>query len=125
MKSLFAKNFFIYAMVIVLSFAILGSTFIYQVNHFAMAARFYGLPQGVYITAVDPSYDSYKQGLREGDIVTAVGDTAVQSVSEACAARNTHAAGDQVSLTVYRKGQYVKLTIKLGEQTDHSGSYNF
>ena len=34
----------------------------------AMAARFYGLPQGVYITAVDPSYDSYKQGLREGDI---------------------------------------------------------
>jgi len=91
----------------------------------AMAARFYGLPQGVYITAVDPSYDSYKQGLREGDIVTAVGDTAVQSVSEACAARNTHAAGDQVSLTVYRKGQYVKLTIKLGEQTDQSGSYNF
>lgn len=39
MKSLFAKNFFIYAMVIVLSFAILGSTFIYQVNHFAMEEK--------------------------------------------------------------------------------------
>ena len=39
MKSLFAKNFFIYAVVIVLGFAILGSTFIYQVNRFAMEEK--------------------------------------------------------------------------------------
>ena len=35
MKSLFAKNFFMYAMIVVFSFAILGSAFIYQVNRFS------------------------------------------------------------------------------------------
>ena len=32
MKSLFARNFLIYALVIVLGFTVLGSAFIYQVN---------------------------------------------------------------------------------------------
>ena len=35
MKSLFARNFLIYALVIVLGFTILGSSFIYQVNRFS------------------------------------------------------------------------------------------
>lgn len=39
MKSLFAKNFFLYTMVIVLSFSVLGSTFIYQVNRFSVEER--------------------------------------------------------------------------------------
>lgn len=39
MKSLFYKNFFTYALVIILGFAILGSTFIYQVNRFAMEEK--------------------------------------------------------------------------------------
>ena len=39
MKSLFARNFLIYAMVIVLGFAILGSAFIYQVNRFALEEK--------------------------------------------------------------------------------------
>ncbi|MEA5040371.1 MAG: HAMP domain-containing sensor histidine kinase [Clostridiaceae bacterium] len=39
MKSLFAKNFLIYAVVIVLGFAILGSSFIYQVNRFAIEEK--------------------------------------------------------------------------------------
>lgn len=39
MKSLFARNFLIYALVIVLGFAILGSAFIYQVNRFALEEK--------------------------------------------------------------------------------------
>ena len=35
MKSLFARNFLIYALVIVLGFTVLGSSFIYQVNRFS------------------------------------------------------------------------------------------
>ena len=36
MKSLFARNFLIYALVIVLGFTVLGSSFIYQVNRFSL-----------------------------------------------------------------------------------------
>lgn len=39
MKSLFAKNFFVYSMVIVVSFCVLGSVFIYQVNRFSVEER--------------------------------------------------------------------------------------
>lgn len=36
MKSLFARNFLIYALVIVLGFTVLGSSFVYQVSRFSM-----------------------------------------------------------------------------------------
>ncbi len=39
MKSLFARNFLIYALVIVLGFTVLGSAFIYQVNRFSMEEK--------------------------------------------------------------------------------------
>ena len=90
-----------------------------------MAARFYGLPQGIYVNTVDEEYDAYTQGLRPGDIITAVGETPVTTVSEACAARNDYDAGAPMTMTVYRKGQYYQVTVTLGEQTDKSGNYNF
>jgi len=37
--SLFARNFFIYALVIVLGFTVLGSSFIYQVNRFSLEEK--------------------------------------------------------------------------------------
>lgn len=39
MKSLFARNFLIYALVIVLGFAVLGSAFVYRVNRFAVEEK--------------------------------------------------------------------------------------
>ena len=39
MKSLFARNFLIYALVIVLGFTVLGSAFIYQVNRFSLQEK--------------------------------------------------------------------------------------
>lgn len=39
MKSLFARNFLIYALVIVLGFTVLGSAFIYQVNRFSLEEK--------------------------------------------------------------------------------------
>ncbi len=63
MKSLFARNFLIYALVIVLGFTVLGSAFIYQVNRFSMEEK----QQQLSDTAVRASDStlSYFQ-LREG-----------------------------------------------------------
>ncbi len=63
MKSLFARNFLIYALVIVLGFTVLGSAFIYQVNRFSLEEK----QQQLNDTAVRASDStlSYFQ-LREG-----------------------------------------------------------
>ena len=39
MKGLFFRNFIIYAIVICVSFAALGSTFVYQINGFALQEK--------------------------------------------------------------------------------------
>ena len=90
-----------------------------------MASKFYGLPQGIYVTAVSTTSDAYTQGLREGDIIVKIGDSEITTVSQGCAVRNNYAVGDKVTLTLYRKGSYYKLEITLAEQTADSGNYNF
>ena len=39
MKGIFFRNFIIYAIVILLSFSALGSTFAYQINQFALQEK--------------------------------------------------------------------------------------
>lgn len=90
-----------------------------------MAAQFYGLPQGIYVSGVDPNSDAYQKGLKEGDIITGLGKTKITKISEGCCARNAYEAGDTVTLNIYRSGGYREITVKLGEQTGDGGSYNF
>ena len=44
-------------------------------------------------------------GLRSGDLITAVGKTAVKSVDELIIAIREHKVGETVTLTYYRNGQ--------------------
>lgn len=90
-----------------------------------MAARFYGIPRGIYINEVSPDTDAYVQGLKKGDIIIKIGDAEVTSVSDACSIRNNYAVGDTVTLTIYRKGDYYRVSVVLSEQTDNSENYNF
>ena len=52
-----------------------------------------------------------------GDIITTVGDTAVESRSELQAAVQKYRAGDTVEFTVYRDGETLKLQLTLDEDT--------
>lgn len=94
-------------------------------NISAMAAAFYGLPQGILVDAVAPGSDAATKGLAAGDILIGVDDIRVETISDACTLRDEHKAGDPMKLTFYRRGGNYEITIKLLEETNQVTDYNF
>ena len=82
------------------------------------AQAYYRMPNGIYVDYVYPSSDAAAKGLSEGDIITAVDGTAVSSLDDLNVIKNQHVAGDTITLTVYRRGEYADLAIVLMDQND-------
>ena len=78
---------------------------------------YYRLPDGVYVTSVNEGSDAKAKGIREGDIVTAINGEKICSIDELNTVKNQYAAGDEVTLTVYRSGTYYEVTVTLVDQT--------
>ncbi len=77
---------------------------------------YYHLPSGIYVTSVAEGSDTKAKGLAEGDVITAINDTPVTSISELNTVKNQFVAGDTVTLTVYRGGKYYLVEITLIDQ---------
>ena len=77
---------------------------------------YYRLPEGVYVTSVNEGSDAKAKGIREGDIVTAINGERISSIDELNTVKNQYAAGDEVTLTVYRSGTYYEVTVTLIDQ---------
>ncbi len=91
----------------------------------AMAAAFYGLPQGILVDSVMEDSDAYDKGIRQGDVIVAVNSQRVDSISQAVTQRNQFAAGDTVTIAYYRSGKVYEAEIALAEQADLADQYNF
>jgi putative serine protease PepD len=70
---------------------------------------------GAEIVSVEADSAASAAGLREGDVVTAVGDRAVTTSAELTAAVRSSAPGDEVSLTVRRDGETATVDVTLGQ----------
>jgi serine protease Do len=79
---------------------------------------YYNLPGWLCVRSVDLDSDAYAQGIREGDIITAVDGTTVSSAEELSRIKNSHTAGDQVTVTIYRNGKSYEVTVTLMEQNE-------
>ncbi len=90
-----------------------------------VAAAFYGVPQGVYIERIGSESPLVAAGAQPGDVITHVDGQRVLNLSEACSYRNGHTAGEEMTLTLFRKGETVDVKIVLMEQTKDNGSSNF
>ena len=77
------------------------------------AATLYGLPMGAYVQEATPGYAAAKAGVQEKDIIVALGDIQVSTVSELTKALRNFSAGEQTTITVFRSGREMKLTIVL------------
>ena len=77
---------------------------------------YYNLPSGVYVAAVAPSSDAAAKGLSKGDIITAINDTSVSTLEELNTVKNQFVAGDTVTLTIFRGGQYYDVDVRLIDQ---------
>ncbi len=74
-------------------------------------AQYFNWPYGAYVNSVEEGSCAQAAGLKQGDIITKLGDTEITSVAELTAAKNTYAVGDTAQVTVYRSGEYLTLNI--------------
>jgi len=80
-------------------------------------ASAYHLPVewGVYITQVAPNSPASAAGLQRDDIITRVGDVALDGTHGYLNTLYNYSPGDKVSLSVIRNGQTLQLEVTLGE----------
>lgn len=76
----------------------------------------YGLPQGVLIRDVMPGSCAEKAGMRSRDIIIDIAGNEVKNLNSLSRALNKCKAGQEVTVTVYRSGSEVELTVILDER---------
>ena len=79
-------------------------------------SRFYNVPQGVRVTAINEKSDAFKQGLNVNDIIVEVNGKEIADGDELNAEKNKMAVGDRMTVKVYRDKQYIDITFELMEQ---------
>ncbi|MBQ9393497.1 MAG: trypsin-like peptidase domain-containing protein [Oscillospiraceae bacterium] len=89
----------------------------------SMAAQ-YGIDvtEGVFVFSAVKGGAGEKAGLKLGDVITKLGDTAITSMEDLSMAKKSYKAGDTATLTVYREGEYITLDITFDAQPQVTGS---
>ena len=78
--------------------------------------RFYRIPKGLYVTAVQVGSPAEAAGLRIGDIILTADGGSVTDMDALNAQLYTHAPGDSMRLSVYRNGRQGDVTVALTEK---------
>ena len=87
-----------------------------------MAAQYnIGITEGVFVYSTESGGAGERAGLQLGDVITKVNDTAITSMTDLSAAKKNYKAGDTVTLTVYRNGEYITLDLTFDEQPQTTG----
>ena len=81
-----------------------------------MAERF-GWPSGAYVMEVNEGSCAEAAGIKQGDIITKIDDTDITSMAQLTSVKNSYRAGDTVTVTVFRAGEYLELSLTFDEQT--------
>ena len=76
-----------------------------------------GLPQGAAVAEVVADSPAEQSGLQVNDIITAVNGTAITGSTDLVNTVKSAALGDELTLSVYRQGKEMELTLTVGEKT--------
>jgi len=70
-----------------------------------MASQYrYDITTGVFVYSVEEGYAAEKAGLKMGDVIIKVGEDPIESLEDLNMVKKKYAAGDTVTLTIYREG---------------------
>ncbi len=81
----------------------------------AAYAKYHKLPQGVYVSYVDPQCDAAKKGLKEGDVLVGFNGKVIKSMAELNDLKDSFHPGDSVTVKVWREEKEFEITITLTE----------
>ncbi len=81
-------------------------------------AAYYGYPSSLYISAVEELSPAYEAGLRRGDVITEANGQSVNSVSDLYTIINGMSAGETLTVTVFREGEFGTVSFELMEATN-------
>ena len=78
--------------------------------------QLYGIPAGAAVQAVSDGSPAAEAGLQAGDVITRVNGTEITGSSDLVSLVSAAAIGDTLTMTVYRQGSTIELTVTVGEQ---------
>lgn len=81
-------------------------------------AKYYDIPNGLYLSVVNEKSDAYEQGMREGDIITEVNGSPCTETSDIAEAKNECEIGETLVFTVWRDGEELSFTVKIMDAQD-------
>ena len=82
------------------------------------AAEHYGIPGGLYISAVSEGSDAKAKGIREGDIITAVNGNPARTNDDVLDVKNSLIVGDSINFTIWRDGESFDVDVILVDTND-------
>ena len=87
-----------------------------------MAAQYnIDITEGVFVYSTESGGAGEKAGLQLGDVITKLNDTAITSMTDLTMAKKGYKAGDTVTLTVYRGGEYITLELTFDQKPQTTG----
>ncbi len=81
----------------------------------ALISAYFRLPQGVYVREVTEGSGAEKAGIRVDDIVIGADGETVTCMNDLNLIKRRHAAGDVMTITIYRDGKAIDLEVTLDE----------
>ena len=78
--------------------------------------QLYGIPAGAAVQAVSDDSPAAEAGLQAGDVITRVNGTEITGSSDLVSLVSEAAIGDTLTMTVYRQGSTMELTVTVGAQ---------
>ena len=78
----------------------------------------YALPEGLYVTDVSDGSDAKEKGIKPGDIIMAVDGVEVRTTEEISRIKDALQVGDTMTMTVWRDGETMEITIALVDTND-------
>ena len=89
----------------------------------SMAAQYrIDVTKGVFVFSTVEGGAGEKAGLKLGDVITKLNDTDITSMEDLAAAKKNFKAGDTVTLTVYRDGEYITTELTFDAQPETTGT---
>jgi serine protease Do len=84
----------------------------------ATISRYYGLPveTGILVTAVEENSAAAAAGIREGDVIVAADGKDITSMEQLNEIKNTHKAGETMTVTLARDTGNIDVTLTLGSE---------